>query len=585
MLTRLTIRNFKRFTAADIPLGKAVVFIGPNNSGKTTALQGLALWDVGLRAWNARREGKSSPEKRPGVTINRRDLISIPVPIANLLWHGMHVRQGKTNGGTQNIRIDVSVSGVTHDTAWEAGLEFDYSNEESFVCRPARLKGHDDVPVQKAKFSTIPPQAAKVKIAYLPPMSGLTAEEPLLQPGRINVLMGQGQTAQVLRNLCYQIHERAGTDRSWEALVENIQSLFGVNLRPPQYVVERGEITVEYEEQGARLDLSSSGRGLQQTVLLLAHLYANPDTILLLDEPDAHLEILRQRETFRVITEIAEQQGCQIIAASHSEVILNEAASRGTVVAFLGQPHLLNDRGSQLLKALSDIGWHEYYQAEQAGWVLYLESASDLEILRAFAKKRGNARALTALSRPFVHYVATNLPQKCRDHFYGLREAKPDLTGIAIFDRIDKELQKDTPLVETMWQKREIENYFCREEVLLAYARHDQPDDLFGEAEAKHREQAMRESIQEVVQALETLGKPDMKPWSSEIKATDDFLDLVFRKFFARLNLPVLLRKTDYHILARLLPNSLMDPEIDEKLDYVVKVAEAARNRASPLPT
>jgi predicted ATPase len=86
MLTRLRIRNFKRFDEADIELGQSVVFIGPNNSGKTTALQALALWNVGLQKWNERREGKTSPEKRPGVTINRRDLIAIPVPDASLLW-------------------------------------------------------------------------------------------------------------------------------------------------------------------------------------------------------------------------------------------------------------------------------------------------------------------------------------------------------------------------------------------------------------------------------------------------------------------------------------------------------------------
>ncbi|MCL6450344.1 MAG: ATP-binding protein [Acetobacteraceae bacterium] len=49
MLTRLRIRNFKRFSEADIELGKSVVLIGPNNCGKTTVLQALTLWDVGLK--------------------------------------------------------------------------------------------------------------------------------------------------------------------------------------------------------------------------------------------------------------------------------------------------------------------------------------------------------------------------------------------------------------------------------------------------------------------------------------------------------------------------------------------------------
>ena len=57
MLTKLTIRNFKRFGAVEIELGNPVVFIGPNNSGKTSALQALALWEIGLKKWNEKRKG------------------------------------------------------------------------------------------------------------------------------------------------------------------------------------------------------------------------------------------------------------------------------------------------------------------------------------------------------------------------------------------------------------------------------------------------------------------------------------------------------------------------------------------------
>jgi ABC-type cobalamin/Fe3+-siderophores transport system ATPase subunit len=53
------------------------------------------------------------------------------------------------------------------------------------------------------------------------------------------------------------------------------------------------------------LDLSCVGRELQQTLLLLAHLYANPKTVLLLDEPDAHLEVLRQRQIYQLLTDVA----------------------------------------------------------------------------------------------------------------------------------------------------------------------------------------------------------------------------------------------------------------------------------------
>jgi len=576
MLTRLHVRNFKRFDDVDIELGRAVVLIGPNNSGKTTALQALALWDIGVRRWNEKRKGKASPEKRPGVTINRRDLISIPVPDANLLWRDLHVRNveqvevdGKKKPRTENVRIDVIVNGITNDRPWSCGIEFDYANEESFYCRPLRV-GSDD------RFSRmeVPAEVENVQVAFLPPMSGLAAVEPKWEPGRVNVLIGEGQTAQVLRNLCYQIHSQPESSSKWQPLAKHMGDLFGINLLPPKYLAERGEITMAYQEQGKKpLDLSSSGRGLQQTLLLLAHLYANPRTVLLLDEPDAHLEILRQRQTYKLLTDVASEQGSQVIAASHSEVVLNEAADRDVVVAFVGKPHRIDNGGSQVLKALRDIGFDHYYQAEQVGWVLYLESASDLAILQAFARTLDHAAA-KHLEWPFVQYVATNLPQKARDHFYGLREAKKDLVGVALFDRLDKELQADQPLVELMWKRREIENYLCSPDVLTAYARYDLEDDLFGHAEAGKRVQVMEDLIRDHVPPVAF--RNPRHAWWWNTKATDEFLDPLFQSYFKKLDLPLTLRKSGYHVLAGLVPKVQIDSEVAEKLDAILSVTEDA---------
>lgn len=581
MLTRLHIRNLKRLDDVDIELDSAVVLIGPNNSGKTTALQALALWEIGVRRWNEKREGnatsKKKPERRSGVAINRRDLIAVPVPNANLLWRDRKVRRGErvvdaSTGSqktkTENILIEITVDGITAGKSWSCGMEFDYANVESLYCRPLRLDN-----TKKPARMEVPVEAGGTRVAFLPPMSGLAATEPIWEPGRVDVLIGEGQTAQVLRNLCHQIYTKDESESDWSALVDDIRRLFGVELLAPTYLAERGEVTMSYEENGTELDLSSSGRGLQQTLLLLAHMYANPGSVLLLDEPDAHLEILRQRQIYQLLTTVGERQGSQIIAASHSEVVLNEVAGRDAVIAFVGRPHRIGGRGSsQVLKSLQDLGFDQYYQAEQTGWVLYLEGSTDLAILQAFARTLGH-EAEQYLDRPFVHYVSTNLPQRAREHFYGLREAKDDLVGVALFDRLDKELQTDTPLQELMWRKNEIENYLCSEEVLLEYARHEVTDELFAQTDVS----AMSKAIDETVGALSSLAKPD--PWSGDLKVTDEFLASVFRKYYQTLGLPLGLRKSDYYRLATLVPKDGIDPEVVEKLDAVVEVAKKAQPR------
>lgn len=573
MLTKLTIRNFKKFGEVEVELGNPVVFIGPNNSGKTSALQALALWEVGLRRWNEKRKGKAAPEKRPGVTINRRDLIAVPVPDANLLWRNLHVRDvTRTDGGqeTKNVRIDIILEGVTEDKAWTCGLEFDYANEESFYCRPLRLS--ED---KKSERMPIPPGASKVRVAFLPPMSGLAANETRLDHGAINVRVGEGRTAEVLRNLCHGIFEK--DKKRWKEIVARIKSLFGTELDEPKYVAERGEITMTYRERGIRLDLSSSGRGLQQTLLVLTYMYANAGAILLLDEPDAHLEILRQRQIYELLTTAARENGNQIIAASHSEVLLNEAADRDVVVGFVGKPHRIDDRGNQVAKALKEIGFEDYYLAEETGWVLYLEGSTDLAVLQALARKLSHTDAQRALERPFVRYVG-NQPGDVRKHFYGVREAVPHLKGVAIFDRLDAGLPPDLGAEGMTWRRREIENYLCYPETLEAYARgtgiRDSLGPLFSAAESGRRVQAMREAIEEVTKALETLGKGS--PWDADTKVSDEFLIPVFEKFFRKLGLPNVMAKKNFHELAEYVPPEKIDVDVRNRLDSIVRVANSA---------
>lgn len=570
MLSKLTVRNFKLFDAAEIDLGERVLFVGPNNAGKTSALQALALWSAGVRRWVEKRGAGKVPKERSGVTINRRDLVAMPVPSAILLWRDLHVREGLREGDktkTRNVLIEIGVEGVDDGRVWCANLEFDYANEESFYCR-SRL-------APDGTRMEVPAAAAALKLAYLPPMSGLASNETRLDEGAIGVRIGEGRTAEVLRNLCWQARERS--EESWRRIVSRMRDLFGVTLDDPQYIRERGEIVMSFRTQrDIRLDLSACGRGQQQTLLLLAHMAANPGAVLLLDEPDAHLEILRQRQIYNLLTETARETGSQIIAASHSEVMLNEAADRDMVVAFVGKPHRIDDRGNQVLKSLKEIGFEQYLQAHEAGWVLYLEGSTDLAILRAFASKLSHP-AQAALDRPFVHYVA-NQPGQARHHFYGLREAVPGLAGIAVFDRLDLRLQADPNLSQWMWRRREIENYLCQRETLHGWA-DEQGRRQEGELFAGTWRAAMQEAITEIAAALKALGKPD--PWGPDVKASDEFLDPLFKNFYTRLELPNLMRKTDYHTLAPFVDVAAIDAEVSELLDRIADTVQRAQSAAA----
>lgn len=560
MLTRLTVRNFKQFEEVTVELDNVVVFVGPNDSGKTTALQALSLWELGLRRWRERWGMVPTEDlRRPGVSINRLDLFSVPVSHANLLWRGLRTREGVGNGGTANVRVEITVAGVASSgKEWVCGLEFDYANSESFYCRPLRKTPDGQVRMP------IPADAFEERVAFLPPMSGLTSSEAVLQPGTVNVMLGQGRTAEVLRNLCFEVFLRHR--QLWDTvLVPRMEKLFGAEILDPQYNPERGEITISYKDAyipNLYLDLSSSGRGFQQTLMLTAYMLLHPNAVILLDEPDAHLEILRQRQIYLAMAETAEQQGNQLVIATHSEVVLNEAAGRHQVTAFVGAPHRIDGRHSQVLKALSEIGYEQYLQAALTGWVLYLEGSTDLAILQAFARRLQHP-AEAVLERPFCHYVG-NQPMAARQHFWGLHEAYSNLHGFALFDNLNLPADSSSALREHSWAKREIENYLCARDVLIRWAHGEYA--LFGNI--------MLEAIAEAESASRFWGR---SPWGDDLKASDDLLVPLFRAFYEKTGMSSRMAKSDYHFLVDYIDPGEVDPEVIFVLDTICEVANSAR--------
>jgi len=114
------------------------------------------------------------------------------------------------------------------------------------------------------------------------------------------------------------------------------------------------------------------------------------------------------------------------------------------------------------------------------------------------------------------------------------------------------------------------------DEVLMAYTRQGLSDtDMIGYSLIPQREKAMRESIDKLSEALKTMNRAE--PWSPSIKATDDFLDRLFDLYFEKLKLPNLMRKSNYHILASLVPKEKMDPEVSAMLDAICAVAAEAK--------
>ena len=123
-----------------------------------------------------------------------------------------------------------------------------------------------------------------------------------------------------------------------------MRRLFSVQLSDPTETA-RGGIDLFYRQENVKapLEVSAAGRGLQQMLLIFAYLYSHRKAVLLIDEPDAHLEILRQRQVYVLLREIAARNESQVVLVTHSEVVLAEALGRNVTLLGerLGHPMLL----------------------------------------------------------------------------------------------------------------------------------------------------------------------------------------------------------------------------------------------------
>lgn len=588
LLHYLEIENFKSFEFSHrIELDHPSVLIGPNNSGKTSAIQAIALWSQAVKSWfDVRKE--SAAKERKGAALNRLSIVSVPVQKTRLFWNKTRIHTGRESvplSITMGVEWDASVVPVT--------MKFRHQGDEVVYCEPD---------IESAKNMKLIEYAASIDVHLLYPMSGLSTEEPVLLPGRINVLLGQGETAGVLRNLCLTVAKTNITD--WNQISNFMRRLFSVELDLPAENA-RGSIDLTYREinMKEKLDISMSGRGFQQMLLIFAYLFSHKKSILLVDEPDAHLEILRQKQVYVLLRDIANLNDSQAIIVTHSEVILEEALDRNLTLLMGGRVDDVAAK-SEIKNTLKHFGTEHYIKARERGYVLYVEGGTDIDMLRGLADKIEHPVAKIWDERINVYYVQDNYPLqttdselerveggfgiKPKEHFGVLRGMVEGLKGLAILDNDGRNRQDSASggLTVSYWKRYEAENYFITPQLLKKYStiRHEDVAQL-GLFAGKYAE------IDEVIDAL-VLNKvfnSNSKDFETYKSLPEEAAELVWTSktsqmkmsafaedFFSllasRLNTSVLLKKGEFHRLINFIEVDTIDKEVYEKLDLLYEI-------------
>ena len=404
-------------------------------------LQAVAAWSLALNRWRQLNDFQRHGGAYTKAPIARQAFSAVPLRAFDLLWN-----ERRYSG---SIEIEIQ-----SDQGWTVPVELIADSTEQVYVRP------------KSNVEPATVRRADVLTVYVPPMTGLSTDEPVYQRPKQDQLLGQGKPGDIIRNLLVEAHR----SNAWDALQDSINRLFGYELIPPD--ASGADIIAEYRVQpaGPRLDIASAGSGLQQVLMLLTFLYTRPASVLLLDEPDAHLHVILQDAIYGELRSVAAKQNSQLIIATHSEVIIN-SVDPTELCMILNQPRRLSNavERTRLSQALGILTHTDIMQAQEAPGILYVEGYTDINILREWARVLNHPARETLTTRlfwkPTVWESRTGAPGiRAKDHYEALALVRDDLPGLVLLDGDDDRHIPETEITgkglqRLRWRRYEIESY------------------------------------------------------------------------------------------------------------------------------
>ncbi len=477
MITKVRTRYFKQFVEQEFDLADHMILAGPNNSGKTTLLQAIAVWYLALQKWRERRgpDTGSKARLRTGVPLTRQEFTALPLREMNDLWSDTvtglgkeELKEGQKLG--QPRVLTITLEGSTPQGDWRLAFEFRYQSTELLYVKPS-----------SEHIDSLPQAAQDVSVVHIPPFSGIGTEETRYDRPYQDLLIGQGKAGDILRNLLLEVFEKE-EKRDWEELVRQVEQIFGYRLMPPKYggapyiVCEylKGIPATKGKNGLPELDIASAGSGFHQVLLLLGFFFARPSTVLLLDEPDAHLHVILQKQVYDLLRVIASRRRCQLVIATHAEVLI-DGTSPSQILSFYRKPHLLlsdTDR-DQVREALKRLTAMDILLAEQSPGILYVEGETDFNLLRTWARVLDHPMLAWFTKHPFWHSNQGRNPREARGHFFALRAAGSVVKGLFLLDGDnrnlpDREIGADGLAIER-WRRYEAESYLMHPEALARF--------------------------------------------------------------------------------------------------------------------
>ena len=302
----VTIRRFKRLEDVSFDLDLAAVFVGGNNSGKSSILQALHF-AVAVAQSASLVSGDQWNEEDYSAIFRPEQLIYTPSADVLSLGYNGKIRQARETW----IEVEINESG----------------EKRCLIAVGRDSQGNVTLHMEGKSLGKEIQDISRPYTVYAPGLAGIARQETVFSQGVIRRVVARGDANLVLRNVIFWLFQRQKEDAGdWEQFQNDIRELFptlSLRVEFTDISDEHIQVTFSLGREGPELPLDCAGTGILQAMQVLTYINLFKPRLLLLDEPDSHMHPNNQAAMSKLLVRLAKERDFQVLIATHSRHVFS----------------------------------------------------------------------------------------------------------------------------------------------------------------------------------------------------------------------------------------------------------------------
>lgn len=300
-IEKIIIKKFKNIKELEIDLQDVNLMIGGNNSGKSSILQAIHFGISCGQIYN-----KYKRKKDVGITVTYDELLYRPINNIRMLGH-----YGQIGRKEKNEQI-----------------ELEYYNNNRSMCKleieSGRARGNS-LGLIKSEDNLFDIEFLNNKKSYsyyVTGLSGILDSEEYRSEAIVKEMAVKGGSNNVFRNILYILSKQKNNYLVFKNYLKKIfpdlELIINFNKKYDK------NIEILCEKDGIKYPIDSFGTSILQVIQMLSYIILFDPSLIILDEPDAHLHPDNQLKIMNLLIKICKRRRIQIIVSTHSNFIIKE---------------------------------------------------------------------------------------------------------------------------------------------------------------------------------------------------------------------------------------------------------------------